>query len=100
MKKIIKIAFYGFAKDFNLENYSILKPLFDKYDFQLSDNPEYIFYTPADNMHHNFEGIRIFVTGENVIPNFNYCDYALGFHKISFQDWRLFFHYRMWLFQT
>ena len=31
-------------------------------------------------------GVRIFVTGENVVPDFNICDYAFGFQRLDFGD--------------
>jgi len=34
----------------------------------------------------NQGGVRIFITGENVTPDFNICDYALGFQRLSFGD--------------
>lgn len=86
MAQIIKVGFCAFGKDFNYKEFLPIKLLSDKYDFQLSDNPDYLFYTPADNTHHNFDCIRIFWTGENIIPNFNYCDYAIGFSTLSFDD--------------
>jgi len=32
------------------------------------------------------DALRIFVTGENVVPDFNLFDYAFGFHHICFGD--------------
>ena len=93
-RKIIKIRFCGFGRSFQMEDFPLIKLMSSKYDFQSSDNPDYIFYTPADNTHHDFDCIRIFWTGENVIPNFNYCDYAIGFSKLSFSD--RYFRYPLW----
>lgn len=73
------------------------KLLSQKYTVEISNSPDYLFYSVYGNKHHNFDGIRIFFTGENVVPNFNYCDYAFGFHHIEFEDrymrlplWRLY----------
>lgn len=86
MTKTVKVGFCAFGKDFNYKEFLPIKLLSDKYDFQVSDNPDYLFYTPADNTHHDLDCIRIFWTGENIIPNFNYCDYAIGFSHLSFND--------------
>ena len=94
-KKVIRIAFCGFGDNFKMENFQLVRLMSSKYDFQFSEVPDYIFYTPADNMHHNFDCIRIFWTGENVIPNFNYCDYAIGFAPLSFGDRYL--RYPLWV---
>lgn len=86
MKQAIKVGFCGFGENFTIDAFPFKELLAPKYDLQLSDKPDYIFYTPADNEHHNYDCIRIFMTGENLIPNFNYCDYAIGFSTLSFDD--------------
>ena len=86
MPRILKVGFCGFGKAFKPEKFYLARLMRDKYTFQPTDKPDYLFYTPADNTHHDFDCIRIFWTGENVIPNFNYCDYAIGFSDLSFGD--------------
>ena len=86
MSQIVKIGFCGFPKNFTVNDFQLKQLMAPKYDLQESDHPDYLFYTPFSNLHHNFDGIRIFWTGENVVPNFNYCDYAIGFSKLSFGD--------------
>ena len=34
----------------------------------------------------NHSGVRLFVTGENVVPDFNLCDYAIGYDRLTFAD--------------
>ncbi|MDD3669035.1 MAG: glycosyltransferase family 10 [Alphaproteobacteria bacterium] len=90
--KRIKIDFCdGMTTDFFTD---LLKT---RYDVVRTDKPDYLFYSVFGNAHHRFGGIRIFWTGENVVPNFNYCDYAFGFHHLDFGDryfrlplWRLY----------
>ena len=54
---------------------------------ELSDNPDYILHYPyTGNSYLNCDGIRIFWTGEDVTPDFNLVDYAIGFDHISFGD--------------
>ena len=86
MTKTIKIGYMDFGRDFNPENHFFTKLLRTKYEVVISDKPDYIFYTLGSQTHHAFDGIRIFWTGENVIPNFNHCDYALGFQHLTFGD--------------
>ena len=76
----------------------LLNLLSSKYNIEFSDNPDYLFYSVFGNTHHKYDCIRIFYTGENVVPNFNYCDYALGFNHLEFEDrymrlplWRMFY---------
>ena len=75
----------------------LIKYLSSKYNIEFSDNPVYLFYSVFGNSHHKYDCIRIFYTGENVVPNFNYCDYAWGFNHLEFEDrymrlplWRLY----------
>lgn len=42
-----------------------------------------IFGTPR---HFGSRSIRIYYTGENDVPDFNVCDYAISFHPITFSD--------------
>ncbi len=47
---------------------------------------DYVFHSVFGKKVLKHEGIRIFATGENVIPDFNIVDYAIGFNYISFED--------------
>ena len=85
MKKI-KINYYDFGNHFDAENAYFTKLLRTKYDVEISDEPDYIFYTIRGNKHHTFDGIRIFWSGEQMCPNFNVCDYAFGHSYLTFED--------------
>ena len=63
--------------------YSLLE---NDYEIEISDNPDYIFYNEAMDEHLKYDCVKIFYTGENVTPNFNFCDYAIGFDWINFGD--------------
>lgn len=50
-------------------------------------NPDYLFYSVYGNEHLKYANcIKIFYTGENMFPDFNLCDYALGFHYFNLDD--------------
>ena len=96
MKKIT-IGYMDYPCPDNLKTEFFARLLMQKYDVEISDTPDYLFYSIFGNSHHDRDCIRIFFTGENVVPNFNYCDYAFGFHHIEFEDrymrlplWRLY----------
>ncbi len=82
LKKKIKIKFVdqdGFD--------DVALPLLRKhYEIEFSDNPDYLFYSNFGKEHLKYDCIKIFSTGECVIPNFNECDYATGFDYIDFSD--------------
>lgn len=82
---MIKVKFVDFpdmtTRDVTLE---ILKEEFG--EVQECDNPDFLFYSVFGNEHLNYDCVRIFWTGENIQPDFNICDYAIGFSHITFED--------------
>jgi len=50
------------------------------------DNPDYVFASNMDRFYLKYTGVRIWLTGENLIPDFNIVDYAIGFNDINFGD--------------
>ncbi len=86
--KTIKIGYRDFMHHDNYDGTDdfFVKLLCQKYHVELSNQPDYLFYSVYGNKHHTFDGIRIFFTPENTVPNFNYCDYAFGFHHMAFED--------------
>lgn len=67
---------------------AILSFVKDRYAFQITNarDAEYVFHSVdgCDVLKHT--GVRIFLTGEYVSPNFNISDYALAFDPIKFND--------------
>lgn len=84
--KTIKIKFVDFWSSFQKENFYVYQYLAKKYNVVISDNPDYLFFSSFGYEHLNYDCVRIFYTGENVRPNFNQCDYAIGFDYIEFED--------------
>lgn len=85
--KEIKLKFVDFWSTFNYKESDFYKILSKKYKIIISDTPDYIFYSVFGYEHLNYECIRIFYTGENIIPDFNICDYGIGFsNKLVYED--------------
>lgn len=84
--KTIKINFADFWDGFDPENNFLISVLRERYDVQICDDPDYLFYSCFGLTHTPFGGIKIFYTGEDVSPDFNLCDYAIGFDEIQFGD--------------
>lgn len=84
--KTIHINFADFWKSFQKEDNYFYDILSQKYNVIISDEPEYLFSGSMGNEHLNYSCVKIFFTGENICPDFNLFDYALGFHNISFDD--------------
>lgn len=56
------------------------------YQVEISDSPDYIVYSTFGKKHLEYDCIRIFFAGEEQSPDFNICDYAMGFDHICFGD--------------
>lgn len=85
--KTIKVKFVDFWDTFDPLHNFITDVLSKKYRIELSDSPDYLIfsvfgYTNID--YHNCT--KIFFSGENITPDFNICDYAIGFNFLSFGD--------------
>ena len=65
MKKI-KIKYVDFWPSLNPEDFIFTKLLRKHFEVEISDNPDYIFYSLIGNKDYlNYDCIRIFYTGEN-----------------------------------
>lgn len=93
MKKI-KVGFTDFWPGFLPEKSYFIRIL-NKYfqveviDTRLPDareKVEYLFCSVFSQNFLDFDCIRIFYTGENIIPDFNLYDYAIGFEKMTIGD--------------
>ena len=90
MKKV-KVMFDGFggsleAIEKRAESAAILNILKTHYDVEISENPDYIFYSVGGKMYYKYDGIRIFCTIEAICPDFNLCDYGIGFEYLEYGD--------------
>lgn len=84
--KTININFVDFYKGFDVQDNEFLNTLRQYYNVIISDTPDYLFYSGFGYNHLKYDGIRIFYTGECITPDFNECDYAIGFDRLSFGD--------------
>jgi hypothetical protein len=76
----IKINFGYFWPDFNNEDNYFTRILSLKYKVEISDNPDFIFFTHPYNGHRDylkFKCHRVFLGWENVRADWNICDYVL-----------------------
>ena len=87
--KTIKIKFCDFWKHWNQQDNFIVNILKKRYNIEFSDNPDYVFFS---NFNEDFEHmdynncVKIFYTQENLVPDFNYADYGIGFDDIIYGD--------------
>lgn len=86
MKKKIKIDFVDFFRGFDKENNQFTHILRKRYDVEISDTPDYIFFSSFGKHFLDYDCVKIYFTGECIVPDFNLCDYAMAFDHISFGD--------------
>ncbi|MBP3197571.1 MAG: hypothetical protein J6N21_11275 [Butyrivibrio sp.] len=103
MRKI-EIGFVDFFKGFDPYNNIIYRLLKKNYEVEVIDvtnkdersRVKYLFFSAFGNDYLNFSCVRIFVTGENLFPNYNLCDYAIGFEHMDFEDRYIRFPIYLW----
>ena len=85
--KTIRIWFDRLDGQFDVHTNFISSILKERYSIILDEkNPEYLFYTYQSKNYLKYNCVRIFYTAENIIPDFNLCDYAIGFSRLEFGD--------------
>ena len=83
---MIKINFCDFWPGFNSNNL-FLRFLKQHFLVVIDEKPDYLFYSVYGKRHLEYDNcIKILYTGENLVPDFNLCDYAIGFHYLDFGD--------------
>lgn len=86
-KKTVKIAIVDFWKNVptaTLERY--LSPFRHWYNVEIDEkNPDILLYSCFGEKHLNYDCKRVFVCGENVVPDFNTCDYSICTVNIKYE---------------
>ena len=70
----------------NFYSNTLIQILQKKYDVVYSDKPDFILCGPHGYKHLEYDCVRIFLTAENVRPDFNLVDYAMSFDYVAFED--------------
>ncbi|MBN2600986.1 MAG: glycosyltransferase, partial [Candidatus Marinimicrobia bacterium] len=84
----IKIYFSDFSSDFSIRDDIFYRWLASRYTLIIDPiKPDYLVYScyGTDYLKYN-DCIRIFYTAENIRPDFNVCDYAIGFDFMEYGD--------------
>lgn len=84
----IKVNFVDFCDGFNPENNPIIRSLRKYFNVEVSDEADYVFFSCFGEQHWQVSDscIKIFITGENYCPDFNACDYGIGFEYMNYED--------------
>lgn len=86
MNKKIKIDFTDFWGTLNKEDNYFTNLLRKYYDVEISNAPDYVIGSSFGKNIVKYDCIRVAFIGENLCPDFNAYDYAMGFSYLNFED--------------
>ena len=85
--KKIKLNFSDFYEGFDKKNNQFFRIISKSYDIVIDEeNPDYLIYSCFGKDFLSYDCIRIFYSGENMVPDFNLCDYGISFFYLEFED--------------
>jgi hypothetical protein len=81
----IKINFTDFWEGFNKKDNYFYNLLLEDYNIEISENPDFLFFSLFGNQHLKYNCKKIFYTGENIEPplKINECDYSFSFDYLD-----------------
>jgi len=79
LKTKLKIKFVDFWPGFNAQDFGFLNLVSDHYDIEYTDKPDLIVYSCFGTEFLKYNCPRIFYSGENIRPDFKFCDFAFTF---------------------
>jgi hypothetical protein len=83
----LKLYFCDFSADFVPEKNFFFTLLSRKYKIVLDrQRPNFLIYSCYGHEFFSYDCPRIFYTAENIRPDFNLCDYAIGFDYMEFGE--------------
>lgn len=83
MKKKIKIDFTDFWGGFDKTNNYFYNLLKEEFDVEITNRPDYLFFSVFGNQHQYYNCKKIFYTGENVAPPLGYCQWSFSFDYLD-----------------
>lgn len=90
MRRKLKLAFTDFWEGFECNptgksqfDNQLYKILAERFDIEITENPEVLIYSVFGNNHKKYTCKKIFFAGENVRPNFTECQYAITFDYLN-----------------
>lgn len=88
--RYITIKFVDFWPGFDVHNNIFVNTLRRRFHIEIltdrTTEPDLLFYSTFGTEHNWYNCIKIYFTGENDVPDFNRCDYAISAHFMQFGD--------------
>jgi len=79
MKSRLKVAFKDFWPGFDLKRLRLYQALERHFQFEISDDPDFLFFSDYSKDNLQYDCVKIHFAGENTRPNFNIADFFIGF---------------------
>ncbi len=88
----IRVAYVDFYEGFDPQNHHVPRALRRHFNVIIdNEKPDVLFYSCFGVNHLRYKDcLRIFYTGENVMPNFNVCDFAISSNRLTLGDRHLY----------
>jgi len=86
MKKTIRIKFTGFAPYHDPHKQAYYRFLTERYDVVECEKPDYVIDGGQSFHHLKYDAVKIQFDSENLVPDFNDFDYAVGSSELTFGD--------------
>jgi hypothetical protein len=86
MKKTLRIQFVDFWPGFDAEESLFAQVLRRHFDLDLCEDPDFVIYSNFGSRFLDYDVPRLFYGSENLRPDFNLCDYALAYDRMTFGD--------------
>ena len=87
MKKKLNIKFLDFEPYFPQRQHMLWELISRHYEICETDHPDYLLDRGVSLRHHQYvDCVKILFVNENMVPDFNSFDYAVGFDHLSFGD--------------
>lgn len=85
--RTIKLKYTDYYDGFDPREHVLVKLLEKHYKIEWSDDPDYLIYGVFgdENIRYN-DCVKIFYTGEDLCPDFNLCDYGIGYEWMDYGD--------------
>lgn len=87
MKRKLKVKFLDFEPSFPPRQHMLWELISRHYEICETDKPDYLLDRGVSLRHHQYvDCVKILFVNENMVPDFNSFDYAVGFDHLSFGD--------------
>lgn len=79
----LRIAFSDFVTGADPANWECIRIISEQRPLEVTDfdKADLLFYSDFGERHWSFDGLKIYVTGENMLPDFGQCDLAFTPHE-------------------